>query len=951
MAEKKLPFDQNISGTNEEKPKKRWTRNKKIKVTLLAVLTSLIIVGGSAAALVITYINDAPPLDPQRLETVETSYLFDKNGNEITALHDEQNRIAMGLDEIPQHVIDAFIAIEDERFYKHFGFDLTGSLRAAYANLRAGTIVQGASTITQQLAQNAFLTTETSYKRKIQEIWLAIQLERNYSKNEILELYLNRIYFGNGAYGVQAAAQTYFGKDIGDLNLAEAAMIAGAVRWPNYFNPIDNLTEAEGRMQVVLANMLRIGLLSSTDYQDALDQPLRYAKRQSPDDYPYPHYVDYVVHHELISILSAIPTIGSVEEAYRAIYTGGLRVHTNLEPEIQLHVEDVLARTELYPTTIFLNMPKVREAVAELPADRDLTRAQLEELVDEEGGVPQPQAAIVLADPTTGQIKALGGGREYKKRVSEALRFVNLRQPGSAIKPIVTYGPAFEEGILAGAGSTLDDSPYINPQGNWFPENFDYKFRGMITAREALYFSYNIPAIRALEALGPRVGAAYAEKMGISTLHPDEVDNLSLTLGGLTYGVSAIDMAQAYSVLANSGVRVDLHSVEKIIDRHGDIIYEFKPEPQQILSPEAAFLVNDILQDFVTKYLGRALQIDRPVAAKTGTTENWKDVYLVAYTPNLVASFWMGYDEPKTGSIRQGWRYSTVFLREVFLDVFEDLEIQQFIKPDGIVTASVCNKSGLTPNNACNSAGTVISDYFIEGRVPGETCNMHTGVFYNRPPYIITDERWSKEGGPGRGPEDAKERSSGGIFDLAEQPGTTTREINLFTAYVVPGGVTLQWQYNGPPVSGFVLNRTGQDTGDGETYELNANSRQYTDSGLDDHAFYNYTLSALYADGTLSDPATVSVNTRATGDSGFFQMPGQTLSEMVTVPNVVGEFQPIAESTIARAGLKIGPTELRVDETQPRRSVLSQSPEAGTSVRRGTLVYLVVSEYQLFMND
>jgi membrane peptidoglycan carboxypeptidase len=729
-------------------------------------------------------------------------------------------------------------------------------------------------------------------------------------------------------------------------------MIAGAVRWPNYFNPIDNVNEAEGRMQVVLANMLRIGLLTDTEYQEALDQPMRYAERQNQDDYPYPHYVDYVVHHELLNILSAIPTIGSNEEAYRAIYTGGLRIYTNLEPEIQLHVEEVLTRTELYPTTIFLDMPRVREAVATLPADRDLTRAQLEELVDEEGGVPQPQAAIVIADPTTGQIRALGGGREYKKKFNEVLRFVTLRQPGSAIKPITTYGPAFEEGVLAGAGSTLDDSPYINPQGNWFPENFDYKFRGMITAREALYFSYNIPAIRALEALGPRVGAAYAEKMGISTLHPDEVDNLSLTLGGLTNGVSAIDMTQAYSVLANSGVRVDLHSVEKIIDRHGDTIYEFKPDPQQIISPQAAFLVNDILQDFVTKYLGRALEIDRPVAAKTGTTENWKDVYLVAYTPNLVASFWMGYDEPKTGSIRQGWRYSTVFLREVFLEVFKDLEIQQFVRPEGIVTASVCNRSGLAPNNACNAAGTVISDYFIEGRVPGETCNMHTGVFYNRPPYIITDERWSKEGGPGRGPEDAKERPSGsGFFDLAEQSGTTTREITLFTAYVVPGGITLQWQYNGPPVSSFVLTRTGQNAGDVETYEFNANSRQYTDSGLTDDVFYNYALSALYADGTLSDPATVGVNTRVAGGDGFFQMPGQTLSEMVSVPNVVGEFQPIAEAILSRTGLKIGPIELRVDETQPRLSVISQSPAAGTSVRRGTVVYLVVSEYQVFMNN
>jgi membrane peptidoglycan carboxypeptidase len=297
-------------------------------------------------------------------------------------------------------------------------------------------------------------------------------------------------------------------------------------------------------------------------------------------------------------------------------------------------------------------------------------------------GVPQPQAAIVVADPTTGRIRALGGGRDYRKKLDEVLRFITLRQPGSAIKPIITYAPAFEEGTLAGAGSPLNDSPFTGPQG-WKPKNFDNRFRGMISAREALYFSYNVPAVRAFQALGTRVGVGYAERMGISTIDPSEIDNLALTLGGFTYGVSAVDMAQAYSVLANDGVRVDLYTIEKIEDRHGAILFEQRINPRQVLSPQATYIVNDILQDFVRKYLGRALQIDRPVAAKTGTTENWKDVYLVAYTPNLVASFWMGYDEPKMGGIQQGWRYSTAFLREVFLEAFKTLEIKDFSRPMG----------------------------------------------------------------------------------------------------------------------------------------------------------------------------------------------------------------------------------------------------------------------------
>ena len=727
MAENKTPVDFAVQKTVVSGNKKQGRGGAVIKGVFVFLFIVFMLAGGVTAAVVVNYVNDAPPFDPARLATVETSYIYDSNGEEIAALHEEQNRIFVGLNKIPEHVQQAFIAIEDERFYSHFGFDVIGSMRAAHANFKAGEIVQGASTITQQLAQNAFLTTETSYKRKIQEIWLAIQLERSYGKEEILELYLNRIYFGNGAYGIEAASQTYFDKNVGDLTVAEAAMLAGAVRSPNFYNPLNNEAEAEDRMRIVLTSMKRLELITEQEHRQALLQEIIYAELPDPN-YPYPHFVDFVVHHELIRILSAMPSIGSPSEAYRAIYTGGLRIYTTLDPPMQSHVEKVLSRADLYPSTIYVNMPQIREAVSKLPVGRDLTRAQLQELVDEEGGVPQPQAAIVVADPTTGRIRALGGGRDYRKKLDEVLRFITLRQPGSAIKPIITYAPAFEEGTLAGAGSPLNDAPFTGPQG-WKPKNFDNRFRGMISAREALYFSYNVPAVRAFQALGTRVGVGYAERMGISTIDPSEIDNLALTLGGFTYGVSAIDMAQAYGVLANDGVRVDLYTIEKIEDRHGMILFEQRINPRQVLSPQATYLVNDILQDFVRKYLGRALQIDRPVAAKSGTTENWKDVYLVAYTPNLVASFWMGYDEPKMGGIKQGWRYSTAFLREVFLEAFKTLEIKDFSRPNGIVRMEVCSLSGLRPTEICRAAGTVISDVFIERHAPRSTCDVHSALF------------------------------------------------------------------------------------------------------------------------------------------------------------------------------------------------------------------------------
>jgi len=723
VAQKKTPMGFDPGWSTGKKKKKRGHIGTVIKVLFILLFILFVIGGGATAAVVYNYIEEAPVMDPSRLATVETSYLYDSNGNEIAVLHEEQNRIAVSLDDIPEHVQKAFIAIEDERFYRHFGFDVIGSMRAAYANFQAGDIVQGGSTITQQLAQNAFLTPEKTYRRKVQEIWLALQLERRYSKEEVLEMYLNRIYFGNSAYGVEAASQTYFDKSVDEINIAEAAMLAGAVRSPNDFNPFNNEEKARERMNIVLANMKKLEFISEEEHREATGKEMSYAEPRDPD-YPYPHYVDYVIHDELIKILSEMPSIGSREEAYKAIYTGGLRIYTNLEPSIQKHVEEVLGRDELYPTTIKVDMAKVKQAIAELPPGRDLSWEQLQEFVDEEKGVPQPQAAIVLADPTTGQIKALGGGRDYQKDVDEGVRFTSLRQPGSAIKPIITYAPAIEEGVLAGAGSTLDDSPYRGP-GGWQPTNFDNRFRGMVSARKALYYSYNVPAVRAFEDLGPELGVEYAEKMGISTFTPDERGNLSLTLGGFTDGVSAIDMAQAYGVLANEGVKVGMHAVERIEDRHGSVLYEKELNPTQVLSPQTTFIVNDILQDFVRVYLGRELQIDRPVAAKTGTTDDWKDVYLGAYTPNLVATFWMGYDEPRMGGIQQGWRYSTVFLREVFLEAFQDLEIRDFNRPDGIVRMEVCSETGLRPNDGCRRAGSVNTDYFVEVHAPRITCDYH----------------------------------------------------------------------------------------------------------------------------------------------------------------------------------------------------------------------------------
>lgn len=723
MAQKKVPVDRS-------RPARRQGQRSAVSIIVLFLKTIFLIflfafflAGGAAAAVVVNYVNEAPPLDPRRLTTVETSYIYESEGREVAVLHQEQNRVVVSIDKIPEHVRLAFIAIEDERYYTHIGFDPLASARAAYANYQAGRIVQGASTITQQLVQNAYLTTELSYRRKIQEIWLAMQLEQTYGKEEILEMYLNRIYFGNGAYGIEAAAQVYFGKSSTDLNLAEAAMLAGVVRSPNYNNPFANEERALARMGLVLGNMKRLEHINEFEYNRARSYRFSYAAPQRRD-YDHPHFLDYVIHNELVRILSAMPEVGSRQEAYRVIYNGGLRVYTTLEPSKQAYVEELLSREDLYPRTIYLDMAAARQEIATLPRGRDLSSSQMEQLVDEERGVAQPQAAIVVADPTTGRIRALGGGRDYRKQVDELLRFTSLRQPGSAIKPILAYAPAFEEGILAGAGSTIDDSPFTGPQG-WNPRNYDNRFRGLVTARAALCYSYNIPAVRIYDELGPRVGVSYAQRMGINSIQPSEVDNLSLTLGGFTYGVSALDMAQAFAVLANGGVRVDLHTVERIEDRQGRVIYEHSLNPRQVISAEAAFMVNEILQDVVRSHSAYRLKIDRPVAAKTGTTKDFKDVYLAAYTPNLVATFWMGYDEPRMGGIRRGHGISTTFLREVFLEFFPTLEIREFPVPPGVSRTEICSVSGMRPTESCRLAGAVRTDYVIDRHAARVSCSLH----------------------------------------------------------------------------------------------------------------------------------------------------------------------------------------------------------------------------------
>ena len=883
MAEKKVsPGDSQKGDTQKGKmfrsPKLK-SRRDIIKITVVPILILIALAGLIGAGVLISYAATAPRLDPAALETVEASYIIDREGIEIAQLHAAENRVVIPIDQIPERLQKAFIAIEDERFKKHRGVDLLGFGRAILVNIRDRSFSQGASTITQQLIRNTLLEKEKRIKRKVQEMWLALQLESKYSKEEILEMYLNRICFGHAVYGVEAAARFYFGKSVDELNLAESALLAGVVRLPTYDNPFYNEEGAINRMKLVLANMKRLKYISSAEYEEALSTELIFAEPTS-FAYPYPYFVDYVVHHELIDILSNMPEFGTVENAYEAIYNGGFKVYTTLNTGYQAHLEDVLNNTDLYPRTVHIDMSKLREAVTansgRIPSDYPNA------YIDEENGISQPQSALVLADPQSGEILALGGGREYSKNRNEVLRYLSARQPGSAIKPIIAYAPSFEEGLL-GAGSALDDAPLIGPQG-WRPENYARNFLGMVTARQALSWSYNIPAIRAYtEHIGLQKGAEKAYEMGISTYNPRENSPVpSWAIGSRE--VTALDMAQAFGVLANNGIKMKMHTVLRIEDRNGKTIYECKTEPEQVLSPEAAFITTSILQDVVSSTTARGLSgMGRPLAAKTGTTDDARDIYLATYAPNLVATFWMGYDIKDMGKIVSGWNISTGLMREVFKEVFKTLPKENFPPPPpGVVRVEVCTKSGLLPSDQCRAAGTVRADYFLRNHVPRLPCDMHVMVdicqasgllagefcpaeqvvqtpFFKRPDYIITDGGWS--GGAGRGPLDAAENPPEEICDVhTEHSGAFTH----FTASLNKKNdeISLEWGYSGSLLKEFELHRQVTNGNGGAAVLIGTFGKEqtsYRDKNVQAGETYVYTLYAVSEQGHRSDPVTANV--------------------------------------------------------------------------------------------
>lgn len=662
------------------------SRKKKTKKRLnifrlaILVLILLVLAGGAVSiGLVYASVKDMPVLSPEMLESGASTNIYDKDGKLITQIG-VRNSVPVDIKAVPDLVKNAFISIEDPAFYKHHGISFRGIARSAVNNLLSRSREEGGSTITQQLVRISMLSPEKTIKRKIQEAVLAIQVERRYTKDEILEMYLNNVYLGEGAYGIQSASQIYFAKTIDQLGLEEAALLGGLPQAPSAYNPFYDPAAAVARRNSVLDSMARNKYISAGEAENAKKKELQLeTKDVAGRQYPYPYFLDYIT-DELIAKFG---------EA--SFYKGGLKVYTTIDTDIQLYAENAMARAANFPSS-----------------------------ETDKNGMMQPEGAAVVLDPNTGYIKALVGGREHTQRRQWNRATQTARQPGSAFKPIAVYAPAVEYNGL-GPASVVDDIPV--KYGSYEPKNFDGRYRGLINLRTAITNSVNVAAVKIMvDYVGIENAIEFASKLGI------ELDSsrhgASMALGGLDNGVTPLQMASAFGAFANQGVYNKPVAILKVEKMDGVILEQAIPKQRQAMKASTAYIITDMLKSVVESGTGTGAQLSRPVAGKTGTTDEGKDLWFVGYTPELVAAVWIGYDQPEAMPQAYGGTYPTRIWQEIMSKSLSGIPVKNFTVPSGIVSATVDGKSGLLPGP--NTPGdSLVTDIFAEGTVPTVTDNVH----------------------------------------------------------------------------------------------------------------------------------------------------------------------------------------------------------------------------------
>ncbi len=664
--------------------RKLRVKNRRKKTLILRVVGLIVLIMALAIALPFFGILVACAKDIPRLESLtspqsaQTSKVYASDGTLITTFHAEQHRIVVPLSKIPLKMQQAVVAVEDERFYQHRGVDLEAIARAMVVNLRSGRVVEGGSTITQQYVRNAFITPEKTLQRKIKEAVLAYQVEGTYSKKEILEKYLNTIYFGHGCYGIEAAAETFFGKKSKKLNLPECALLAGAVKSPSHYSPYTHPERAKNRRDLVLKMMVKQGYITQEGANEAIATPLE-VQEIKEEEIPAAYFVEYVKQ-------TLIDKYGA-----NAVFKGGLRIYTTLDLKMQRYAEEA---------------PKA--------------------ILDRED---DPSAAIVAIDPKTGCIKAMVGGKDFKTEKFN-LAVQGKRQAGSSFKTFVLV-TAIEKGIspnkMYESGPVTFQIPGSKP---WHVGNYVEGSGGPpMTLREGTIKSVNCVYARLMMEVGAKNVVEVAKKMGI-TSHLDPYP--AIALGGLRVGVSPLEMASAFGTLANMGVHCEPIAILKVTDADGKILEKNKVKEKTVLKPGTAYLVTDILQDVIRAGTGRRANIGRPAAGKTGTAQNYQDAWFAGYTPDLSCAVWVGYPKGQIpmrnvhGIQVFGGSFPAQIWARFMSKALEDTPPSKFALPKkDLVSMMICADTGLLASPYCPNVTTGL---FTKGTQPEEHCKIHQGV-------------------------------------------------------------------------------------------------------------------------------------------------------------------------------------------------------------------------------
>lgn len=616
---------------------------------VLILVTSLLIMNHWINQLDISKLNDPLP---------EPTFIYDRYGQPVSQLSSAK-LTPIPLEQIPIDLRHAIVAIEDQRFYDHTGVDIRSIFRALIRNVSKGDTVEGGSTITQQLVKNLFLGSEKTMQRKINEAAYAIKIERTYSKDEILEMYLNQIYFGEGVWGVQQAAEMYFGKNVVDLDLPEIALIAALPKAPTHYSPFKNKDKALERRNLVLSLMLDQGYINQDQFEAAKASPIQLSQGKGNElKGKYASYVDYVMEE-------AISRYGFTEEQ---LLTGGLRIYTNLDLIVQQSMEAVYTDDQFFP------------------------ESKEDQLI---------QSGAVVLDPYTGAIRGLMGSRgdHVFRGFNHATQL--KRQPGSTLKPLAVYTPAFERGYSP--NSILYDGE-LNIDG-YRPRDWDNRTRSYVYLHEAVTQSWNIPAVWLLNEIGVQVGIDTLNKMGIPLT--DEDRNLSIALGGLHQGISPLQLAQAYSVFPNMGKVKDAHAVTRITTKDGITLIEAQVNEVEVFTAKSAYQMNLLLQNVVQGGTGKRALLNRPTAGKTGTTQlpdtkefagvigkGEKDAWFVGYTPEYVAAVWMGYDKTDREHYlnTSGGAHPAMVFKEILSRSLQNTPVTQFQVPEGWIEEQYVQK-------------------------------------------------------------------------------------------------------------------------------------------------------------------------------------------------------------------------------------------------------------------